>query len=80
MSSGLGGGSGDIFQAAAFGSTRIEEFYVSAAGAFGGYDFSTSRQVSIGGVNDQLSAKFAAYGLGGRLETAAAFRSWPVSA
>jgi outer membrane autotransporter protein len=73
MASGLGSGRGDIFQAAAYGSTRMEQYYVSAAGVFGGYDFSTARPVNIGGVTDQLSAKFAAYGLGGRVEAGRRF-------
>jgi autotransporter-associated beta strand protein len=76
LSNGLGSGRGDIFQAAAYGSTRIDQFYVSAAGAFSADDLSTSRPVSIGGATDQLSAKFGAYGLGARLETG---RRFPVA-
>ena len=76
LSNGLGSGRGDIFQAAAYGSTRIDQFYVSAAGVFSADDLSTSRTMSIGGATDQLSAKFDAYGLGARRE---AGRRFPVA-
>ena len=76
MQNGLGGGRGDIFQAAAYGSTRIDQFYLAAAAALGHYELSTARSVNIGSVADQLNASFGAWGLGGRLE---AGRRFPVA-
>jgi uncharacterized protein with beta-barrel porin domain len=67
LSDGLGGGRGDMFQAAVYSLTRFNAAYVSAALAYSEFWASTSRTVTVAGF-DQLNASFNAQGLGGRIE------------
>ncbi len=68
LSNGLGGGSSDLFQVAAYGTTWIDRAYVSAAVAYGWHDVSTERDLAIAGL-ERLSADYHAHSIGGRLET-----------
>jgi outer membrane autotransporter protein len=65
LSDGLGGGKSDAFQAGIYGLTRSGPAYLSAALAYSSYWVSTDR---VAFASDQLTAKFNAYGIGGRLE------------
>ncbi|MEI9806101.1 MAG: ice-binding family protein [Pseudolabrys sp.] len=67
LSDGLGGGHSDIFQAAVYGTTRIDAAYLSAALAYSWNNVSTERYVTLAG-SDQLTAGFSAHNVGGRLE------------
>ncbi|MGA3309942.1 MAG: ice-binding family protein [Xanthobacteraceae bacterium] len=67
LSGDLGGGSGQMFQAAVYSLTRVNAAYVSAALAYGWYSVSTSRDVTLTGSED-LTAAFAANDVGGRIE------------
>ena len=67
LSGDLGGGSGQMFQAAVYSLTRVNAAYVSAALAYGWYSVSTGRDVTLAGGED-LTAAFAANDVGGRIE------------
>jgi uncharacterized protein with beta-barrel porin domain len=67
LSGGLGGGSGEMFQAAVYSLTRVNAAYVSAALAYGFYSMSTGRTVTLPSTED-LTAAFAANDVGGRIE------------
>jgi outer membrane autotransporter protein len=67
LSDGLGGGHSDMFQSAVYSLTRVNAAYVSAALAYSEFWASTSRTVTVAGL-DQLNASFDAQGLGGRIE------------
>jgi outer membrane autotransporter protein len=67
LSSGLGTGRSDMFQAGVYGSHRFGAAYVSAAAAYTGHDASTSRLLTLVGPG-QLNADFTAQSFGGRIE------------
>ncbi len=67
LSDGLGGGHSDMFQAAVYGSTRVNAAYISAALAYAWHHVSTDRYVNVAGT-DQLTADFSANNVGGRIE------------
>jgi uncharacterized protein with beta-barrel porin domain len=67
LSGGLGGGRSDMFQAAVYSLTRINSAYVSAAIAYGWYNETTDRTVTVAGF-DHLTAGFAANNVAGRVE------------
>ena len=67
LSDGLGSGHSDMFQAAVYGTTRINAAYVSAVLAYGWHRVSTDRYVTFAG-NDHLTAKFSAHNVAGRIE------------
>jgi uncharacterized protein with beta-barrel porin domain len=64
---GSGSGHSDLFQAGAFIRHTVGSAYISGALAYGWQDITTSRTVSIAGI-DQLQAKFNANAFSGRLE------------
>jgi len=67
LSDGLGSGSSDMFQAAAYGITRVDAAYVSAALAYAWHRVSTERVLAL--LNfDRLTADFSAYDVGARIE------------
>ena len=65
LAQGLGGGHGDAFQAGLYGATRSGPWYLAGALAFANHWMSTDRASAFG---DNLSAKFDAQSVGGRLE------------
>jgi uncharacterized membrane protein len=65
VADGLGGGSGNAFQAGLYGSTRRGPIYLAASAAFAEEWLSTSRAGPLGG---SLTAAFAARDFGGRAE------------
>jgi outer membrane autotransporter protein len=67
VSGGLGSGNSNVFQSAAYGSTRWGAGYLSGALAYGAYMTTTDRMVTVAGV-DQLTAGFTAQDFGGRIE------------
>jgi uncharacterized protein with beta-barrel porin domain len=67
LADGLGGGAGDMFQAAVYSATRVNAAYISAALAYGWYRVSTDRFVTVAGT-DHLTAEFSANNIGGRIE------------
>jgi autotransporter-associated beta strand protein len=67
LSQGLGGGQSDVFQAGLYGSQKFGPWYVSGAVAFANYWASTTRMVTLPGV-DTLNAGFTAQSWGGRAE------------
>jgi len=67
ISSGLGGGRSDLFQAGAYLRHTAGAAYVAAALAYGWQDITTDRTVTIAGV-DRLRAEFNANAFSGRLE------------
>jgi hypothetical protein len=67
LSDGLGSGHSDMFQAAVYSMTRVNAAYVSAALAYGWYNVSTDRYVTVAGT-DHLTADFSANNVGGRIE------------
>jgi uncharacterized protein with beta-barrel porin domain len=67
LSDGLGGGRGDMFQSAAYSMTRLNAAYVAAVLAFGWDRVSTSRSLTLEGI-DTLTADFSAYDFSGRIE------------
>jgi len=67
LSGGLGGGSGQMFQAAVYSLTRINAAYVSAALAYGWYNVSTAQSVALAG-GENLNAAFSANDVSGRIE------------
>lgn len=62
----LGGGSSNMYQAAIYGRTSFNAAYLSAALAYGWYDESTDRNITISG--EHLSADFSAHDIAGRIE------------
>ena len=67
VADGLGGGRSDLFQAAVYSVTNFGSAYVAAALAYGWNNVSTSRYVTVGGV-DHLTAAFAANDFAGQIE------------
>jgi uncharacterized protein with beta-barrel porin domain len=67
VSSGLGSGRSDLFQAGVYLRHTAGAAYVSAALAYGWQDIATDRTVTIAGV-DRLRAEFNANAFSGRLE------------
>jgi uncharacterized protein with beta-barrel porin domain len=67
LSGDLGGGNGQMLQAAVYSLTRINAAYISAALSYGWYNMSTNRSVTVAGGGD-LTAAFAANDVGGRIE------------
>lgn len=63
----LGSGSSDMYQAAVYGRKNFNAAYISAALAYGWYDESTDRTVSVGGL-EHLSADFSAHDIAGQIE------------
>jgi uncharacterized protein with beta-barrel porin domain len=81
LSGGLGGGSGQMAQAAVYSLTRVNAVYVSAALAYGFYSVSSGRTVTLPSTED-LTAAFDANNVGGRIEGGYRFVipgvfSWP---
>ena len=68
LAGGMGSGGGDGVQAGLYASQRLGAAYLSAAAAYSWQDLSTDRTVLVGAVNDHLTAKFQAQGVGGRIE------------
>lgn len=75
LSQGLGGGRSDVFQAGVHGSQEFGAAYLSGALAYGSHWVSTSRYVTVDGV-DQLNGNFVAQSFSGRLETGYHITSW----
>jgi uncharacterized protein with beta-barrel porin domain len=67
LSGGFGGGRSDMLQAAVYSVTRVEAAYVSAAVAYAWHRVSTERILNVAGTDD-LTAKFSANNVGGRIE------------
>jgi uncharacterized protein with beta-barrel porin domain len=67
LSSGLGGGRSDAFQAGLYAAHKLGPAYLSGALAYSSYWMSTDRTVTVAGA-DHLTASFNAQGFGGRLE------------
>jgi uncharacterized protein with beta-barrel porin domain len=67
LSGGLGGGRSDMLQAAVYSVTRVDAAYLSAALAYAWHRVSTERVLSVAGTDD-LTAKFSANNVGGRIE------------
>lgn len=65
LSENLGGGRGDMFQAAVYSMTRVNSAYLSTAIAYAWHRMSTDRFLTVSGV-DHLRAEYSAYDLGGR--------------
>jgi autotransporter-associated beta strand protein len=73
LSSGLGTGRSDAFQAGVYGITRAGPAYLAAALAFTNHWMTTNRTA----LGDQLTASFAAQSYGGRVETGYRFGVLP---
>jgi uncharacterized protein with beta-barrel porin domain len=67
LSGGFGSGHSDMLQAAVYSVTRVDAAYVSAALAYGWHRESTDRFLSVA-ASDELTAKFSANNVGGRIE------------
>jgi autotransporter-associated beta strand protein len=67
VGNGLGGGRSDLFQAGAYINHVQGPAYISAALAYGWQDITTTRTVTVAGL-DQLQAQFNANAFSGRLE------------
>ena len=67
LANGLGSGSSDFFQAAAFSRTNFGPAYVSAALAYGWHDATTNRTVALPDVKS-LRGRFQAESFSGRIE------------
>jgi uncharacterized protein with beta-barrel porin domain len=67
VSGGFGGGRSDVFLAGLYGAKQFGAAYVTGAFSYSNYWMSTSRTVTVAGV-DQLQANFNAQDFGGRLE------------
>src|SRR5579883_1087563 len=74
LANGLGGGRSDLFQAGAYARHTSGNAYVAGALAYGWQDITTSRTVTIAGL-DQLQARFNANALSGRAEGGYRFAS-----
>ena len=68
LSGGLGSGRADVLQAGVYGSTRLGDYYLSAAALAARFDVSTERTATLPGVSERLLADFTAHGFAGRLE------------
>ncbi|WP_315783661.1 MULTISPECIES: autotransporter domain-containing protein [unclassified Bradyrhizobium] len=66
-SDGAGGGSADLMMAGVYGKHEIGPTYISAAASYANYWMSTTRTVTVAGL-DQLGARFNAQSFGGRIE------------
>jgi autotransporter-associated beta strand protein len=66
LASGLGGGSGDTFQAGIYAATRSGPAYLAADASFG-YHWMETKRSSIGG--DRMLANFNAQSVAGRIES-----------
>ena len=64
---GNGGGSSDVFMAGVYGKHKIGPSYIAAAASYANYWMSTTRTVTVAGI-DQLKARFNAESFGGRIE------------
>ncbi|MBN8944081.1 MAG: autotransporter domain-containing protein [Rhizobiales bacterium] len=64
---GRGGGTGDLFQIGLYGSTRIQDGYVSAAAAYGWNGFDIRRDVNIAGA-EVYASRVTAQTYGARIE------------
>jgi uncharacterized protein with beta-barrel porin domain len=67
LSDGLGGGSSNMFQAAVYGTTRVNAAYLSGALAYSWHEVSTDRTVTLFGT-DRLVADYTAHNLAARVE------------
>jgi outer membrane autotransporter protein len=67
VSGGFGGGRSDVFMAGLYGAKQFGAAYATGAFSYSNYWMSTSRTVTVAGV-DQLQANFNAQDFGGRLE------------
>jgi uncharacterized protein with beta-barrel porin domain len=67
LSGGFGSGHSDMLQAAVYSVTRVDAAYVSAALAYAWHRESTDRFLTVAGA-DELTAKFSANNVGGRIE------------
>jgi outer membrane autotransporter protein len=67
LSGGFGGGHSDMLQAAVYSVTRVDAAYLSAALAYAWHRVSTDRVLSVAGTDD-LTARFSANNVGGRIE------------
>lgn len=67
LKNGLGGGDSNMFQAGVYGKTHFGAAYVSGALAYAWHDASTTRTVTIAGM-DELAADFNANVFGARVE------------
>jgi outer membrane autotransporter protein len=67
LSGGFGGGHSDMLQAAVYSVTRVDAAYLSAALAYAWHRVSTDRVLSVAGTDD-LTARFSADNVGGRIE------------
>jgi outer membrane autotransporter protein len=76
LAAGLGTGRSDAFQAGVYGARQLGALYVSGALAFSNYWASTSRVVTVAGM-DTLNARFDAQSLGGRAEAGYRLRFAP---
>ena len=68
LARGLGSGQGEAFKAGLYASTRIGSFYLSASAAYGHYALTTSRKVPLTGFSGELTGRYGAHVLAGRLE------------
>jgi outer membrane autotransporter protein len=64
LADGLGGGRGEMFQAALSGRMDLNPAYVAGAFAYGFHELSTARDVG----NERLKAEFSAHNIAGRSE------------
>ena len=67
LSGGFGGGRSDMLQAAVYTVTHVDAVYVAAALAYAWHRVSTDRVLTVAGTDD-LTAKFSANNVGGRIE------------
>jgi uncharacterized protein with beta-barrel porin domain len=67
LSDSLGGGSSNMFQAAVYGTTRVNAAYLSGALAYSWHEVSTDRYVTLAGT-DHLVADYTAHNLAARIE------------
>jgi outer membrane autotransporter protein len=67
LAGGFGGGRSDVFLAGLYGAKQFGPAYATAAFSYSNYWMSTSRNVTVAGI-DQLQANFDAQDFGGRLE------------
>jgi len=73
LSTGLGSGKSDAFQAGVYGKTRFGQGYVAGALGFSEYWMSTSRTAFAG---DRLSSSFNAQSYGARVESGYRYGLW----
>jgi outer membrane autotransporter protein len=75
LSDGLGSGGGDIYQAGAYGATRLSGFHLAASVAASWYDLAQTRTVSLPGAIGTLQGGAAAHGWGARIEAGHRFEA-----